>query len=139
MKRFCRAGVLLAFSWLAAGCSSEEQVVAEEYRPVPPSKVRLEQICRSYEKGDYRNFITLIHNYKDKPAFYQSQLVAMFKQRAVERKERDQVISKMEPGEVVLLASHTAADLYIDVSYANGQKEEIIVPMIYDGGKWWIK
>ena len=80
-----------------------------------------------------------MHNYKDQSENFRNQIVYMMKQKAAERKNSASDIDRMSPGQIVMHKNDRAANVYLDISYTNGQQEEIILPMVYDQGKWWIK
>ena len=83
---------------------------------LPPSKVRIAQICQSYVQGDFESVVTLMHNYKDQSEKFQDQVVNMMKQRAAERKNSDAEIDRMSPGQIIMHKNDRAANVYLDIS-----------------------
>ena len=126
---------------LCMACGEEKKVTlaSSALTILPPSQMRIAQICQSYLQGDFENIVNLMHCYKDQPQQFQTQLVNMMKQKAAQRKVSDIEITQISPGQIVLQKGDKAANVYLDISYNNGQQEEVILPLIYDKGNWWIK
>ena len=131
--------LLLGLFLSVVGCKDEEPQVEAEPKILPPSAVRLDQVCQAIKKDDYKSLISLTLSYKDKSSEFQKQLVLMLKQHDALREKDSSFIVSIVPTRQQRVADGRVAEVYFDVSYLNGKNEEILLPMIYQNGKWWIK
>jgi hypothetical protein len=133
---------LLCIGGLLSSCGDSEPSVQESSQSVvlnPPSRMRIEQICRAYIDGDYVSYIGLMHNYKSKDQTYKQRLLNMMKQRAADRSLSQAVLEGYRTNRVKLHEPMKTAEVYVELSYGNGQQEEVVLPLIYDEGEWWVK
>ena len=137
--RTCGIALFAGLLFVSCGKEKKVQFTSASLTILPPSEMRIAQICQSYVHGDFENIVNLMHCYKDLPRKFQSQLVNMMKQKAAERKSSEMEITGISPNQIVLQKGDKAANVFLDISYNNGQREEIILPLIYDKGNWWIK
>ena len=140
MSKLAIFAVLLCMLLSCADDKGEETTTTTTtHTLVPPSQVRLEQICRSYVKHDYTGFVDCMHSCRFKPESYLTQMKYMLKQRFAFLQKDSLVISDFRTGQILLDEKRNVADVYLDIAYSDGREEEILLPMIYDDGKWWVK
>ena len=135
--------MLIASLCIVSSCTEEPKVETTSTTTtqmlMPPSKVRLEQICRSYAKGDFITVVESMHSCQNKPKSYVVQMKNLLKQRLANHAKDSIRINDYQTNQIVMHDSQSSADIYLEIAYSNGQQEEIMLPMIYDEGKWWIK
>lgn len=134
--------LLFCIGWLLSGCGASESPVQESSPSAvlnPPSRMRIEQICRAYIDGDYVSYIGLMHNYRSKDQNYKQRLLNMMKQRAADRSLNQAALEGYRTNRVKLHEPMKTAEVYVELSYGNGQQEEVVLPLIYVEGEWWVK
>lgn len=132
-----------AFMCMLFSCADdkgeETTTTAAVHSLLPPSKVRIEQICRTYTDKDYMGYVECLHSCRNKPESYLTQMQYMLKQRFALLAKDSVEIKGLRTEQIVLHEKHNAADVYLDVAYSGGKQEEILLPMVYDDGKWWVQ
>ena len=135
--------ILVLFLGFLQSCSDSEgeatTTTTSSYTLLPPSRVRLDQICRAYVNGDYTTFVDCIHSCRQKPESYVTQMQHLIKQRFAHLANDSIKISSYSTNQIVMHDKLSVADVYLDISYSNGRCEELFLPMVYDDGKWWVK
>ena len=140
MRKFV---ILLLICCFIQSCADKQEPVTTSTTSsltlLPPSRVRLDQICRAYANGDYTAFVGCMHSCRKKPESYITQMEHLFKQRFARLTHDSIEISNYTTNQIIMHDYCSAADVYLDVSYSNGRQEELFIPMVYDDGKWWVK
>jgi 1-aminocyclopropane-1-carboxylate deaminase/D-cysteine desulfhydrase-like pyridoxal-dependent ACC family enzyme len=89
-------------------------------------------------RGEYEKYVDGLFNIKEYPDEYRSELIDLYKQHM----ESEEVQNKGGWESVTVLHDTiygSYADVFMEVLYKDGGKEEILIPMVYDGKDWRLR
>lgn len=105
-----------------------------------PEFKEVEAMYEPYLSGDIETFVGSIHSAADKSDAYRHQVVNMMKQhtvRATDEHSGLKSISVIKVEQSQLNAFY--ADAYLLISYGDGTSEQVLQPLVYVDGKWWLR
>ncbi len=131
MKRVCFTAVacfLLLCAWV--GCE-----------PAPSESEVLRKAATEYTeylvRGEYDKYVDGLFNIKQYPEEYRSELIDLYSQHMVNEEHSKGGWESIKVLHDTIYGSY--ADVFMEVHYKDGGKEEILIPMIYDGKDWRLR
>lgn len=105
-----------------------------------PSIKQVDKLYRPLVEQNYEDFVEGIQSAHDKSEAYRNQLIDMMKQHTTETVKAHQGISNMTVVNVEQSTSNPLyAEAYIKMEYSDGTEGQILVPLVRENGKWWMK
>ncbi len=122
--------LLAVFVLLFSGCKDEMS---------PPTEKEIMAIYDHYLQGDYAQYVDAMHSCRNKPAAYRDQMLLLHKQHAAEQKRANGGAKSATVERIEMHDSGRMANVFLNITYANQSSEEIILPMVYADGDWYVR
>ena len=125
----------IAFVATLSSCNGGNNKKAKEI-PEKPTNEEITNIYGLYVKGDFEKYVGNINSCHGKPTEYKRQMVVAMKQHLHEQEKETGGIKSFSVARIEPNAKGRQANVFINLNYANGSSEEILLSMVYAGGKW---
>ncbi len=102
-----------------------------------PSERRVEKIYGLYLDGRYEKYVEHIQSCKNKPADYKARIVNLHRSHAEAMKAKGKEVTDFKVSKMERRQGAEVVNVYLKMSYADGMKEEVLFPMVYDEEEWW--
>ncbi len=122
--------LFLTISGIFCGCREEMR---------PPTEREIMTVYGHYLKGDYAKFVDAMLSCRQKPENYRSQMIMLHKQHAAEQKRANGGAESATVERIEMHDNGRMANVFLNVTYGNRTSEEIILPMVYFEGDWYIR
>ena len=139
LKKKIVGSLLLVLIATITSCEGSKADKCKIYQILPPSPIRIHQFCSAYSKNNYDAIIGMVHQSNSFTAEYKTRVKYMLMQRVAERNRDSLFMDNVSMSKILLREETKSADVFLNVNYTNGNNEEIMIPMVYDEGKWWIR
>lgn len=138
MTTFGRVASIVAITICLAACSGAK--AEEEHDPHVLLEADVEAMYDNYIRGDYAAYVSQMESLDDKPESYRKQMADLMKQRH-RQQEEDHNGGPMACRVKDLKIDHTEqyCEAYVVVNYKDSTEEEILLPLVFKGGKWRLK
>ena len=130
MKRFVLA-CCIVLPFLQMSCSKPE-----------PGEVAAQAAMLYYDhllQGRYGEYVAGMYFSDSIPENYRSQLVDNAKMFVVQQKNKRKGIKDIQKGQVVCDTARHTANVFLVLTYGDGDSEQVLVPMIESGGVWYMR
>lgn len=131
-------GLALLIMMSCTDSKSKEESVSD----VPPyfiSADDVKKIYGYYVSGDYSAYVDCMAQRKGMTTEYRNQMITLMRQHAKDQKKDDGEIRQIEVARIVPCNKGDGAEAYLNVSYENGETEEILLQLVFDGEKWLLR
>lgn len=89
--------------------------------------------------GRYGEYVAGMYFSDSIPENYRSQLVDNAKMFVVQQKNKRKGIKDIQKGQVVCDTARHTANVFLVLTYGDGDSEQVLVPMIESGGVWYMR
>ena len=120
---------------LLAGCSGKSSGPSAAETAGQAAKVYYEQLL----KGDYGSFVDGRYQPHDMPEGYRQQLITNAKMFVGQQKDAHKGIKSVELTDANADTTRHVANAFLTLTYGDGDKETIVVPMVESGGTWLMR
>ena len=103
------------------------------------SEEQIKEIYSLYIQKDYAAYADEMLSCDDKPESYKRQIAILLEQHATEHAEEEGNVTGFEVNTIKPQANGQAAEVYLNITYANGNTEEIQLLFIHDGLRWRLR
>lgn len=126
---------------VTTSCGTDTQANKEQSKPLPPliTKEQIKEIYSLYIQKDYAAYADEMLSCDDKPESYKRQIAILLEQHATEHAEEEGNVTGFEVNTIKPQANGQAAEVYLNITYANGNTEEIQLLFIHDGLRWRLR
>ena len=133
-----RVASILAITICLAACKGENN--EEKHDPRMLLEADVEAMYDHYIQGEYAVYVDQMESLDDKPESYRQQMADLMKQRH-RQQEEDHNGGPIACHVKDLKIDHTEqyCEAYIVVNYKDSTEEEILLPLVFKGGKWRLK
>lgn len=137
----------LAVVWLSAlclaACGGNTKTEGAGNAPTePPACVTTDEVMAVYGlyiKGDYEAYANEMQQCDGKPEEYRRQMAWLYKQHAADKRRTDGELVTAKVGRITPCNNGFSADVFLNVTYANRDTEEIYLQFVYDGDRWRLR
>lgn len=100
---------------------------------------RGESLYEQLLKGDYGSFVDGRYQPHDMPEGYRQQLITNAKMFVGQQKDAHKGIKGVELTDANADTTRHVANAFLTLTYGDGDKETIVVPMVESGGTWLMR
>ncbi len=123
---------LLLVSAMLCGCGGSAE------KPVrPPKPDAVLEMYNHYVEGKYADYVREIHSNIGKPESFLEQMEWLMQQNAARQMAERGGVAKAEVGRIE--QDSAFANVFMLISYGDSSREEILLPLVFDKGRWWIR
>lgn len=129
MKKFLVLAAVIPWLYACQKAPSENDIAAQA------AKAYYNQLL----EGKYELFVDGHYQPDSIPAVYREQLVANAKMFVGQQKDERRGIRRIDVVRADVDTSKHVGNVFLSFFYGDGTSEEVVVPMVYQGGLWYLR
>ena len=124
-------------SLLLISCGDKSKAVNEEDKGPKANEVL--SLYQLYTSGNYGAYVDAMQSCDNKPETYRQEMVNALKQHAHHMNQERKGVRKVDFGHAELHNKENMANVFLNVTYGDGNSEEIMIKLVKSKDRWRIR
>lgn len=131
---------VMVFLYLLLVYACGRKQAESSFETCPPlTKEEVTRIYGLYLNENYMEYVAHMESSKGKPSEYIRQMATLFKQHAVESEHKNGQVRGCEVSRLRNNGQAHTAQAFVNLTYADGNTEEIQLLFVYKNGNWMLR